>query len=130
LANDPNIRLIVKEFPILGDGSVLASRFAIATKMVAGDAAYEAVHDALMANRSGVSARTLTQVSTELGLDQAAIEAQMQLPEVERIIQENRALAQRLQISGTPSFVFHNQMVRGFIPLDTMTALVAELRGG
>jgi len=49
LAADGNIRLIVKELPILGDGSVLASRFAIATKTVEGPHPYQQMHDALMA---------------------------------------------------------------------------------
>ena len=48
LETDGNIRLIVKELPILGDDSVLASRFAIATKQVAGGDAYRAMNDALM----------------------------------------------------------------------------------
>ena len=48
LSTDANIRYIIKEFPILGDASVLASRYAIATQLVAGDEAYEGVHNTLM----------------------------------------------------------------------------------
>ena len=83
-----------------------------------------------MAQRGGISQRTLQEVAAELDLDLVAIEAEMQEPDTDRIIAENRALGQRLRISGTPSFVFQNQMVRGFVSLDVMTALVAELRGG
>ncbi|MGJ8557048.1 MAG: thioredoxin domain-containing protein, partial [Sulfitobacter geojensis] len=55
LEKDGNIRLIVKEFPILGDQSVLASRFAVAVKQVAGDDSYKAMNDALMAFRGDVT---------------------------------------------------------------------------
>jgi protein-disulfide isomerase len=129
LQSDGNIRFIVKEFPILGEQSVLASRFAIATKNVAGDAAYGQVHDALMAFRGEISEDSLKALAAHLGLDADAIFAEMSNPEIERIIAENRRLAQRLQINGTPSFVFGDQMLRGYAPLEHMRALVEELRG-
>ncbi|WP_295314077.1 thioredoxin domain-containing protein, partial [Roseobacter sp.] len=63
LRNDGNIRFIVKEFPILGEESVLASRFAMATKDVAGDEAYKAIHDALMAYGGPVDIASLRRVA-------------------------------------------------------------------
>jgi len=128
LARDGNIRLIVKEFPILGDASVLASRFALATRQLAGDAAYETVHDALMVMRDDMTEGSLRAVATEAGLDSDAILAAMNAPEVSAIITANRALGQRLNINGTPSFVFGDQMVRGYVPLDAMEQIVAGLR--
>lgn len=129
LENDGNIRFIVKEFPILGEQSTLASQFAIAVLLVEGDDAYKDVHDALMTMRSDVTMSALVQMSDTFGLDTASISAEMQSEDVSRIIAENRALAQALAISGTPTFVIGDQLVRGYIPGNQMELVVAEARG-
>lgn len=129
LESDGNIRLIVKEFPILGDQSVLASRFAIAVKQVAGDDSYKALHDALMEFNGDVTLPALRRLANTFGLDAVAVEARMDSDEVTREIAETRALAQRLQISGTPTFVLHDEMLRGYLPADQMKAMVDDKRG-
>ncbi len=128
VSNDPNIRYVIKEFPILGEQSVLASRYAIATQQVAGDDVYEEVHNALMAFRGDITPASLQRLGDTFGLDNAAITAAMESAEVEAVITKNRELAQKLQISGTPTFIFQDQMVRGYIPLAEMETLIAELR--
>lgn len=125
---DDNIRFVLKEFPILGEQSVLASRFALSTKAVAGDEAYKQMHDALMTYTGNIGRGSLTRLAEGLGLDADAILAGMDTPEIDRIIAENRALAGRLQIQGTPSFVFGEQMVRGYVPIDGMQQIVAQVR--
>ncbi len=125
---DGNIRYIVKEFPILGDASVLASRFAIAVLREAGGEAYAQANDMLMTMRAQVSVVSLEGIAADLGLDVDAIMTAMQDPDIDRVIAENRALAQRLQINGTPSFIFGNEMVRGYVPLDGMLEVVAGIR--
>jgi protein-disulfide isomerase len=128
IEDDGNIRIIVKEFPILGDASVLASRFAIATKIVAGDEAYEEVHTALMTMRGDISETALRRIASRLSLDSSAIFAGMASDEVNRILQANRELGQRLRVSGTPTFVMQDQLVRGYVPAAGMAEIVAELR--
>ena len=125
---DGNIKLIVKEFPILGEQSMLAARFAIATLQTQGDEAYEQVHDALMVFSGDINETALTRMAEGFGLDSAAITAHMDSDEVNTVIAENRALAQRLNISGTPSFVMNDQMLRGYLPLDEMQRVAAEIR--
>ena len=125
---DGNIKLIVKEFPILGEQSELASRFAIATLQTLGDEAYAQVHDALMVFSGDITQTALNRMAEGFGLDAAAIEAQMNSDEVTTVIAENRALAQRLNISGTPSFVMNDQMLRGYLPVDEMQRVAAEIR--
>ena len=125
---DGEIRYVVKEFPILGEQSLLASRFAIATRNLAGDAAYKQVHDALMALRSDVTRPALERLAGELDLDAAAILEGMDAPEVEAEITANRALAQSMGISGTPTFVVGDQMLRGYLPLEEMIRVVEEVR--
>ena len=128
IESDGNIRFIMKEFPILGEASVTSSRFAIATLMEAGDEAYKAVHDALITLEGEPSEPVLRRLADTLGLDAEAIIARMSDEEVTRRIQETRELATRLQINGTPSFVFGDQMLRGYVPLDGMRQLVDEIR--
>lgn len=129
LETDGNIKLIVKEFPILGDQSVLASRFAIAVKQLAGGEAYKSVNDALMAFNGNIDQTALNRLANTFGLDAAAIEARMGTDEVTQEIAQTRALAQRLQISGTPTFVMQDELLRGYLPVDQMMAIVNEKRG-
>ncbi|MCA0272741.1 MAG: DsbA family protein [Proteobacteria bacterium] len=130
IATDGNIRYIVKEFPILGEQSVLASQFAIAALQVAGPEAYEKINAGFYESfRGDKTPDTLAAFARDLGLDPAPILAKMDTPEVNKIIADNHALAQRLKISGTPTFVMGGQMIRGYVPLATMQEAVAEERG-
>jgi len=127
---DGNIRYIVKEYPILGEESVAASRFAMAVKNVAGDEAYKTVHDRLITLRGTMNEDSFTRISDDLGLDTDAILVEMQNPAIDQAIQNNYRLAQRLEISGTPSFVFDTEMVRGYVPLASMQDIVEAIREG
>ncbi|MFT7593597.1 MAG: protein-disulfide isomerase [Paracoccaceae bacterium] len=128
LAADGNIRLIVKELPILGDDSILSSRFAMATKLVAGGDAYKQVHDALMAYTGDVSEVALRRVSDGLGLDTDAIIARMEDEDISNELAQTRALASKLNISGTPTFVLEDELLRGYLPADQMAILVSDKR--
>lgn len=128
LENDGNIRVIIKEFPILGEASMISSRFAIATRHVAGDEAYKQVHDALMEINSDLTDVTLRRLADGFGLDSDAILARMDSEDVTQEIAATRALAQRLQISGTPTFVLEDELLRGYLPADQMELIVADKR--
>ncbi|MEL7115889.1 MAG: DsbA family protein [Pseudomonadota bacterium] len=129
IASDGNIRLIVKEFPILGDESVLASRFALGVREVEGDGAYKEVNDALMAFRGNMTEQGLSDLSESLGYDTPAVFAAMNGEAVQQTIVNNRALGQRMGINGTPSFVFGDELVRGYVPLDGMREIIEDVRG-
>ncbi|EBA16450.1 27 kDa outer membrane protein, putative [Roseobacter sp. SK209-2-6] len=128
LAADGNIRFVIKEFPILGEASVLASRFAVATKQLAGDDAYKQVHDALIALGSEPNEVTLRRLGEGLSLDAGAIIAHMDSNEVTEELRRTRALAQAMAISGTPSFVLGNELLRGYLPADQLQLIVEEQR--
>ena len=128
LRSDGDIRFVIKEFPILGDESDLAANFVLSAKLVAGEDAYFALHNALMKESGRLTEGSLRRMARDLGLDDDAIIAGMDNPEIDRIINTNRALAQAMQITGTPSFVFGDQMLRGYAPLNVMEDIVAELR--
>ncbi|MEM6589360.1 MAG: DsbA family protein [Pseudomonadota bacterium] len=128
ISSDGNIRIVVKEFPILGEQSLMASRFAISALQTAGDGAYKAVHDALLVFEGDFTERSLTRLGEALGLDGGAIVENMNHPDVDDVIAANHNLGRALQINGTPSFVMENRLLRGFLPLDQMQALAADLR--
>jgi protein-disulfide isomerase len=125
---DGNIRLIVKEMPILGPGSDLAARAAVATLISEGPDSYENLHNRLMTLPGQITDISLDKVLTEAGLEPAAIRTAMADPEVDRRIAATRELAGKLAISGTPTFVFDDRMVRGYLPLAQMQALVDDIR--
>ena len=125
---DGNIRYIIKEFPILGDASELASRFAIAVKIVGGEAAYKVAHDTLMEFRGEMTNDSLGRLATSLGLSAADITVTMNSAEVNQIINDNRLLGQAMQITGTPTFVVQDQMLRGYVPQAQMAQIVARVR--
>ncbi|NNE52157.1 MAG: DsbA family protein [Sulfitobacter sp.] len=129
LETDGNIRWIVKEFPILGDQSVLASRFAIAVRQISGGESYAAIHDALMSYNGEIALPALRRLASTYGLDADAIEARMNSDEVTREIAETRALAQKLHITGTPTFVMEDELLRGYLPADQMEVIAAQKRG-
>ena len=124
IASDGNIRFIVKEFPILGDASVLGSRYAIAVKNLYGDDAYKTIHDELMLLRGGLTPQTLVRLSEDQNFDHDDIRAEMDNEAITRIIDANRDLAARLQIQGTPSFIMGDTFVRGFLELDQMRQVI------
>lgn len=128
LEDDSNIRLVIKELPILGEQSTMASRFALSARMTEGDEAYSLLHEALMTMRSDVSEASLSRLAVDLGYDGDAILAGMDDPEITAVIEANYALAQALQISGTPTFVLGRQVIRGFVPADQMAQILAEER--
>ena len=127
--SDGNIRFVLKEFPILGEESLVASQFAISVRQLHGDEPYKQVHDALIALRGSPDQATLTRMASDLGLDPAPIMARMTSPEVMAVIEANHALATTMEISGTPTFVIDQTMVRGYVPLDGMRQIVAGQRG-
>ena len=129
LENDGNIRFVVKEFPILGEQSVLASRFAIATKQVEGGEGYKLMHDALMEYQGNITLPALRRLADTFGFDADEIETRMNDESITEEIRATRELAQQLRISGTPTFVLEDEMLRGYLPADQMQQLVDEKRG-
>ncbi|MEP3441482.1 MAG: DsbA family protein [Sulfitobacter sp.] len=128
LETDGNIKLIVKELPILGDGSVLASRFAVAVKQLAGGDSYKAIGDALMSFQGDITLPALRRLGSTFGLDMEAIEARMDSEDVTAEIAQTRALAGALAINGTPTFVMQDELLRGYLPLQQMQAIVSDKR--
>lgn len=127
---DGNIRFVVKEYPILGEDSTNSSRFALAMRMLHGDDAYKKAHDALIILKGSPDRDTLSRLANDLGFDPKPILDLMPDPKITAILATNRALADKLNITGTPTFVIDHTMLRGYAPEDDMRKIVAEQRAG
>lgn len=125
LRDDKNIRRVYKEWPILGPESVHIARAALAARE---QGKYLEFHDALYEHRGRVEAKTLAVVAKKIGINFERLKRDMRSPDVSAALKRNYALAQRLELTGTPSFVLGDQVIGGGSDLDTMKALIAEAR--
>ena len=127
LANDKDVRVIFKDYPILGEESELASRFAIAVKQAEGNEAYKKVHDHFYTMRGNVSEDGLRATAEEMGFDADAIMTAMNSDAVDAVLAANAQLAQKLQISGTPSFIIGDTLLRG-MPQTGIVPVIEQAR--
>ena len=127
LERDPNIRLVVKEFPILGPASVTAARMAQAA-LDLDPSKYGALNDALMSFEGQLSEAAAYRIANSVGYDIAALKARAASAEIEARIADTYNLARAMGLQGTPSFVLGNQIIRGYLPVERMLAAVAEAR--
>ncbi|MEI2302190.1 DsbA family protein [Ensifer sp. MJa1] len=123
---DKGLRLVFKEYPILGPGSVFAARAALASQK---QAKYLAFHKAMMAYQGRITETSSLEVAAEVGIDVEQLKTDMQDPAIDAIIRRNLALAQALRIAGTPSFVAGKEIVRGLTDSGAMKRLIASARG-
>ena len=122
---DGNIRVVVKELPILAQTSLDAAMVALAA---AEFGKYPAVHDALMTLQGPISTATLDEIIANVGLDKAEVTDFIARPETQAMIEKNRELATALQVSGTPAFVIGNEFAPGAISFSDIMGLVERAR--
>lgn len=125
LAADPNVRVVYREWPILGDGSVFAARAALASR---NQGKYEDFHWAMMQLKERAEEASILRTAEDIGLDVAQLRRDMNGPEIEEHIQTSMRLAQSLGFSGTPSFVIGDSLAPGLIQADQMIELVDQAR--
>jgi protein-disulfide isomerase len=122
---DPNLRFVYKEWPILGPNSTFAARAALAAVK---QGKYGAFHKAMMGASGVVNEGKVIEIAKAAALDVARLKKDMDDPEIKGMIERNHALAAALRITGTPSFVIGDQVVRGAVDSDTFKSLVKEAR--
>ncbi|MDJ0608977.1 MAG: DsbA family protein [Kiloniellales bacterium] len=125
IAEDPGIRLVMKEFPILGPDSQFAARAALAA---AEQDRYEELHFALMTAPGRLNQQKVMSVAGSLGLDLDKLRRDMNKPEVDAALRRNFELAEGLEITGTPAFVIGSQVFPGALNMETLRQVVAEAR--
>lgn len=126
LAKDKGIRVVYKEFPILGPNSVLAARAALASRA---QGRYLAFHRALMAARISYDEKSVMKLAASLGLDTARLKQDMQSPQIQALIERNRALARSLGIRGTPAFIVGERLFPGALTPRQLARMIEQARG-
>lgn len=124
---DGNLRIVLKEFPVLGDGSVEAAHVSIAVRIAAPDMAAD-FHDALILDRGQVNGTRALAVAEDMGLDMAKIQEAMESEEVKATIEESYDLAEKLSLTGTPSYVTAKEVIVGAVGYDTLKAKIDDAR--
>lgn len=124
--DDKGLRLVFKEYPILGPGSVAAARAALASQK---QGKYLAFHKAMMTYQGRISESSSLEVAAEVGLDVERLKKDMQDPAIDETIKRNLALAQALRISGTPTFVAGKAILPGLADAEAMKRLITSARG-
>jgi protein-disulfide isomerase len=127
LSKDPKIRFVYKEMPVLGPSSVVAAHAALAARL---QGKYEAFHNAMMAAKGQISDDVVYHVAGSVGLDIERLKRDMESPEIDQAVKANLALAEALDIRGTPGFVIGDHIIPGAIDLDALKDLIAESRKG
>ncbi|MGD1922681.1 MAG: DsbA family protein [Paracoccaceae bacterium] len=127
LDRDPNVRLIVKEFPILGPDSVAAGRMALAALDV-DRSKYEDLSDALMSYNGNLTEQVAYKIASGVGYDIAELKARAGSSEIDDRLQSNFALAQALNLQGTPAFIVGNEVIRGYLPVDELLGAIQDAR--
>ena len=125
IASDGDIKLVVKEFPILSETSVLAAQAGIAAQA---QGVFQDFHIAMMTGRGAISMDSILAAAKSAGADLDRLQADMSSPAVEAIIARTRAAAQQLEISGTPGLVIGRQVIPGAISLEQMRDIIASER--
>ncbi|WP_371156783.1 DsbA family protein [Jannaschia sp. 2305UL9-9] len=125
LETEDNVRVVYREWPILGEGSVFAARAALASRE---QGKYEDFHKALMQARGRVDDRVVLQIAAGVGLDLDQLQADMDAPEVQAHIDTSMQLAQSLGFSGTPSFVVGSALAPGLIDADQLIEMIEAAR--
>jgi protein-disulfide isomerase len=130
LKSDPKLKVVLKEFPVLSEGSVEAAKVAVAVRMQDSGAKYLDFHQKLLGGRGPADKARAMAAAKEAGLDVARIEKDLASPEVRATIEENFKLAEAMGMNGTPSYVIGKQVVVGAIGLDGLKEKVALARCG
>jgi protein-disulfide isomerase len=125
LGQDRDLRFVYKEFPVLGPSSVTAARAALAAR---NQGKYAAFHRAMMALKGRIDDDAVFKVAGSVGLDLDRLKRDMAAPEIDRALKANIALAEALDIRGTPAFVIGNQIEPGAISLDDLKQLIDAAR--
>lgn len=123
--SDDKVKVVYREWPILGDGSVFAARAALAARE---QDLYAPFHWALMDLAGRATEDTVIETAEEVGLDVAQLRADMEAPEIDAHIETSMRLASALGFNGTPSFVIGDALVPGLVPLERLQDLVEEAR--
>ncbi|HIJ63148.1 MAG TPA: DsbA family protein [Rhodospirillaceae bacterium] len=130
MAENRDVRIVYKEYPILGPGSQIAARAAMASMK---QGKYDPFHAALMADATPehqLAEPRVMEIAKGVGLDVTRLKADMAAPEIAAKIAGNGGLARQLGITGTPGLIIGDKVMSGAVPYQVMAEAVANARVG
>lgn len=127
LENDPELRVVWKDFPVLGQVSTFA---ALASMAAQKQGKYLPFHKALMGAADRLAEESVIEIAGQVGLDVARLQRDMADREIIAYLQDTQRLARELGINGTPAFVIGNTLVPGAVDGARLRQLIAEARSG
>lgn len=130
VAANTEVRYTVKELPLLGPGSVAASRIATAVLDVDGPETYAALGDVLLRFGEQLTEPALLAMLEEVGASVDEVIARASSEEITTRLNETRALANAIELTGTPTFIIGDRMIRGFLPRESMEQIIDDVMAG
>ncbi|HEX3858759.1 MAG TPA: DsbA family protein [Pseudolabrys sp.] len=131
LKDDPKLKVVLKEFPVLGPGSVEAARVAVAVRMQdKSGQKYLEFHQKLLGGRGQADQAHALAAAKDVGMDMARINKDMNSPEVKTTLEENLKLAEALGLNGTPSYVIGSDVIVGAVGLPALEEKINTARCG
>ncbi|MEE2933893.1 MAG: DsbA family protein [Pseudomonadota bacterium] len=127
MKNDPGLRVVLKELPILGKTSLIAATAAMASRK---QGKYFDFHVALMKNRGSLNPKRIMKIAKSVGINTAELKKDMSDPAIDTYIEDTTELAQKLGIKGTPAFIIGDQIVPGAASLKQLKKFIEKERNG
>jgi protein-disulfide isomerase len=124
---DPNLRLVLKEFPILSQGSVEAAQVGAAVLLTAPEK-YADFHEELITAPGQADGAKALAVAADLGLDTDALKVKADSEEAKNVIVESHQLAEKLDLTGTPSYATPEKVIVGAVGYDALKQAIADAR--
>ncbi len=125
LDEDKDLKVVMKEFPILGEGSTFAARAALASRK---QGKYWEFHLALMGHRGSVNEASTLRIAEKIGLDLTQLKEDMKSEEIDGVIRGNMATAQALNINGTPAFIIDDKVLPGAVGYSALAGVINQVR--
>ncbi|CAA0089130.1 Uncharacterised protein [Starkeya nomas] len=125
--SDPKLKVVLKEFPVLGPGSVEAARVAVAVRLTEPDK-YYAFHQKLLSDRGQANKAKALEAAADVGIDKAKLEKALANPEIDASLQESLQIADALGIDGTPSYVLGDSVIVGAVGHDQIRDAIQSMR--
>jgi len=129
MSKDPKLKVVLKEFPVLGPGSMEAAKVAVAVRMQDKTGKkYLEFHQKMLLGRGQADKARAMAVAKEIGLDMAKLEKDLKSDEIDATLQESAKLAEALGLNGTPSYVINNDVVVGAVGVAALGAKIQAAR--
>ncbi len=125
IEDDKEVRVIFIDFPVLGPSSMELAKYSVAANM---QGKYFEFHAALMNHKGQKTKEAVLEIAKEVGLDVEKLKKDAESEKVEKILKDNREIAGKLSIRGTPGFIVGKEIIGGYIPLEDMKQVISDER--